>query len=194
MLSRSNLCGESFLESNSVSLIFFSATFCSNQVGLLLPPPSVILFYRRWYMFSYLSFLFEIWVELCRKQKIIIAPSGQRPVVPKNLQQLRVVPSILWSSYWYWNAGHFIKVNGSVMLEDGRVWWILPPVQLRPTLPTAVRLFYFYGLCGAVIQNMLKLGVAIQNILKLGVVIQNILKYCYGTVMAGPWSKICKNW
>ena len=55
---------------------------------------------------SYLSFLFKIWVELCRKQKIIIAPSGQRPVVPKNLQQLRVVPSI------------FIKVkNGSVMLE-----------------------------------------------------------------------------
>ena len=38
--------------------------------------------------------------------------------------------------------------------------------------------FIFSVLCGAVIQNMLKLGFAIQNILKLGIVIQNILKHC----------------
>ena len=186
MLSRSNLCGESFLESNSVSLIFFSATFCSNQVGLLLPPPSVILFYRRWYMFSYLSFLFEIWVELCRKQKIIIAPSGQRPVVPKNLQQLRVVPSILWSSYWYWNAGHFIKVNGSVMLEkmvpqpqSGYFIFTVRAVWSRERERGGEETMYvYYIVClrDTFFAKICYNSGSRSKVLKLGVVIQSILK------------------
>ena len=62
-----------------------------------------------------------------------------------------------------------------------------------PGMYTVILFSVFCAVCGAVIQNMLKTRGRDPKYIKTRGRDPKYIKALYGTVMAGPWSKICKN-